>query len=193
MLEVYLYVVKLSSILIVHWRKEMARNQRVKLIEKIEKERGSHVVTYVTSTRKNFEAPMAMDAVRRIYDHLNGDDKVEQVDLFLHSNGGEGTVPWRLVTLIRERAKKFALLVPCRAFSAATLTALGADEVVMHPMGMLGPTDPTVSNPFNPRDPTNPMRQIGCTAPLKLDHKKPFLSSLNAGSVSGFVTMRLSL
>jgi hypothetical protein len=45
------------------------------------------------------------------------------------------------------------VLVPHRAFSAATLTALGAHEIVMHPMGMLGPTDPTVINPFNPDDP----------------------------------------
>jgi hypothetical protein len=29
----------------------------------------------------------------------------------------------------------------------------------MHPMGMLGPTDPTVVNPFNPRDPN--MNSIG--------------------------------
>jgi hypothetical protein len=139
----------------------MAYAQRLKLIERIEKERGSHLITYVTSTRSNFEVPMAMDAVRRIYDHLDRESPSEKVDLFLHSNGGEGTVPWRLVTLIRERAKKFSLLVPFRAFSAATLTALGADEVVMHPMGMLGPTDPTVTNVFNPADPTNPMKRLG--------------------------------
>jgi hypothetical protein len=53
------------------------------------------------------------------------------------------------------------VLVPHRAFSAATLTALGADSIVMHPMGMLGPTDPTVANPFNPRDPAQPDRPIG--------------------------------
>src|SRR5262249_15813673 len=98
---------------------------------------------------------------RRIYDHLDSNGKSEKVDLFLHSNGGEGIVPWRLVTLIRERTEKFALLVPFRAFSAATLTALGADEVVMHPMGMLGPTDPPGANPVNPSDPTNPMKRVG--------------------------------
>jgi hypothetical protein len=53
------------------------------------------------------------------------------------------------------------VLVPYRAFSAATLTALGADEIVMHPMGMLGPTDATVTNAFNPMDPTNPQRRLG--------------------------------
>jgi hypothetical protein len=139
----------------------MPRDNRVKLIDAIEKERGSKVITYLTSTRKNLEAPMAMDAVRRIYDHLGNGPA--NVDLFLHSNGGDGTVPWRLVTLIRERTKdkKFSVLVPFRAFSAATLAALGADEVVMHEMGMLGPTDPTVTNPFNPPDPMNPMGRLG--------------------------------
>ena len=65
------------------------------------------------------------------------------------------------MTLIREYATKFSVLVPYKAFSAATLTALGADKVVMHPMGMLGPTDPTVTNPFNPDDPNAPGQKIG--------------------------------
>jgi ClpP class serine protease len=102
---------------------------------------------------------MAMDSVRRIYDHLVPLRRAAQpikIDLFLYSNGGDGIVPWRLVTLIREYADEFSVLVPFRAFSAATLTALGADHIVMHPMGMLGPTDATVTNPFNPPDPMNP-------------------------------------
>jgi len=107
---------------------------------------------------------MAMDAIRKVYDHLEAvanPKKKVAVDLFIHSNGGDGTVPWRLVTLIREYATKFAVLVPYKAFSAATLTALGADKIVMHPMGMLGPTDPTVGNPFNPDDPNTPGQKIG--------------------------------
>lgn len=103
---------------------------------------------------------MAMDTVRFVYDHLEAiaakkDKQPLKIDLFLHSNGGDGTVPWRLVTLIREYADHFSVLVPFHAFSAATLTALGADSIVMHPMGMLGPTDATVTNHFNPSDPRN--------------------------------------
>lgn len=142
----------------------MAKEDRIKLIEGIQKERGTFVITYITSTRQNLDTSMAMDSIRKIYDHLQFIKQAKKdvkVDLFLHSNGGDGTVPWRLVTLIRERASKFAVLVPYKAFSAATLTALGANEIVMHPMGMLGPTDPTVSNPFNPPDPQNPGRLIG--------------------------------
>jgi hypothetical protein len=109
---------------------------------------------------------MAMDCIRKVYDHLVAIKKKKKsgkvnVDLFLYSNGGDGTVPWKLVTLIREYSKKFSVLVPYRAFSAATLTCLGADEIVMHPMGMLGPTDPTVANDFNPDNPKNPQTKLG--------------------------------
>jgi ClpP class serine protease len=126
----------------------MGKAERVRLIEKIEAIRGSIVVAYITSTRPGLEVTMAMDSIRKIYDHLclAGCEEKKDIDLFIMSNGGDGTVPWRLVTLIREFASKFSIIIPYRAFSAATLTALGADEIVMHPMGMLGPTDPTVTN-----------------------------------------------
>jgi hypothetical protein len=54
------------------------------------------------------------------------------------------------VSLFREYAKSFSVLIPYRAYSAATLLALGADEIVMHPFAEMGPIDPTVSNEFNP-------------------------------------------
>lgn len=139
----------------------MAKSERLEIINKIQTERHSLFISYITSTRQNIEVQMAMDSIRKIYEHLNRFGKKVNIDLFLHSNGGDGTVPWRLVTLIREYADKFSVLIPHRAFSAATLTALGADSIVMHPMGMLGPTDPTVANPFNPVDPTNPNQRIG--------------------------------
>lgn len=107
---------------------------------------------------------MAMDVIAPIYRHLRALEAkkgITAIDLFIHSNGGDGIVPWRLVTLLREFCSEFTVLVPNRAFSAATLTALGADQVLMHPMGMLGPTDPTVTNPFNPPDPNNQGQLLG--------------------------------
>jgi Serine dehydrogenase proteinase len=134
----------------------MAKADRIKIIRDLENERGgTHLISYVTSTRNGLEVQMAMDSIRKIYDHLKLINKPKdqvQIDLFLYSNGGDGIVPWKLVTLIREYCSKLSVLVPHRAFSAATLTALGADSIVMHQMGMLGPTDPTVTNPFNPVD-----------------------------------------
>jgi Serine dehydrogenase proteinase len=140
------------------------RAQRVKLIERLQELRGrTTVISYVTSTRENLEAQMGMDCVPLVYRHLlaakaNAESKI---DLFLHSNGGDGIVPWRLVSLIREFSSEFTVLVPNRAFSAATLTAMGADRVYVHPMGMLGPIDPTVVTPYNPPNPENPTQRLG--------------------------------
>lgn len=138
------------------------KDRRIELIKKIEATRGTKVVSYVTGTRGNLNFQIAMDSLRKIFEHIK-DTKGKEVsiDLFIHSNGGDGIVPWKLVTLIRDYAKKFSVIVPHRAFSAATLIALGADEIVMHPMGMLGPTDPTVKNDFNPQNPLNPNQLLG--------------------------------
>jgi len=84
----------------------------------------------------------------------------KKIDLFLCSNGGAGTVPWRLIALLREFTDKIGVLIPYRAYSAATLIALGADEIVMHPFGEMGPIDPTVSNEYNPID-ANTKRPLG--------------------------------
>lgn len=143
----------------------MSYQDRQPLIEELQKARGGTVVlSYVTSTRVGLESSMGMDAIRKIHRQLEAitaKPKDTTIDLFIHSNGGDGTVPWRLVTLIREYCKEFNVLVPYKAFSAATLTALGADNIYMHRMGMLGPTDPKVSNEFNPNDPNNPQQKIG--------------------------------
>lgn len=98
---------------------------------------------------------MADDAVRVFFDHLLllPTKPMEKLDIFLCSNGGSGAVPWRLVSLFREYSKSFGVLIPYRAYSAASLLALGADEILMHPFAELGPIDPTVSNDFNPTDP----------------------------------------
>lgn len=142
----------------------MTKEDRHEIIKSIEDTRGSFLISYVTSTRPGLESGMAMDSVRFIYEHLRklSTPKNEtKIDLFLHSNGGDGIVPWKLVTLIREYCDEFNVIIPHRAFSAATLTALGANSIIMHPMGMLGPTDPTVTNPFNPPDPKNPKQLLG--------------------------------
>lgn len=137
----------------------MGATERRELIKKLQIERGERLcVTYITSTRPGHELQIADDVLRLLYDHLEAqsDAAKKGVDLFLHSNGGSGTVPWRVVSLIREYTEHFAVLVPHRAFSAATLIALGADDIVMHKMGCLGPIDPSVANIFNPPNPQAP-------------------------------------
>ena len=140
-----------------------AREKRKDLIGKIEAAReGRLLITYITSTRPGLEIQLGDDSLPLIHDVLEGAKQKAKkgVDLFIHSNGGSGTTPWRLVNLIREYTKDFTVLVPHHAFSAATLIALGADKVIMHKMGCLGPIDPSVTNAFNPPHPHNPGQLI---------------------------------
>ena len=132
----------------------MGAPERRLLIKKIEDLRGSNVICFLTSLRPNVPSNIADDQVRVFFDHLAllPSRPVETLDIFLCSNGGSGTVPWRLVSLFREFAKSFNVLIPYRAYSAASLIALGANEIVMHPFAELGPIDPTVSNDFNPTE-----------------------------------------
>jgi hypothetical protein len=80
------------------------------------------------------------------------------------------------VSLFREFSESFNVLVPYRAYSAATLLALGADEIVMHPFGELGPIDPTVGNDFNPIDPATG-RRIG----ISVEDVKAYVKFIKTG------------
>jgi membrane-bound ClpP family serine protease len=133
----------------------MAFAERIALIKKIEELRKSKVVCFLTSVRPNLNAQISEDVVRIFFDHmlLLPERPVPKIDVFLSSNGGASTVPWRLVVLLREFAKEIGVLIPYRCYSAATLLALGANEIVMHPFAEMGPIDPTVSNAFNPVNP----------------------------------------
>lgn len=146
----------------------MARANRKAIIEKLQVARGDRLtIAYVTCTRQGHEIQIADDAFRLIYDHLEAGKETAKkgVDLFIYSYGGSGTVPWRVVSLIRQYTDKLAALVPNHAFSAATLMALGANEIVMHKMGCLGPIDPSVGNIFNPPHPQIP----GQVAPISVE------------------------
>ena len=131
------------------------------LIQAIEKTRNSKVITYITSDRQGpVNARVAMDIIPIISRQLRQIGKVENIDLFLYSTGGDTMVPWRLVSMIREYCNKFSVLIPYKAHSAATMISLGADEIVMTDLSELSPIDPSTANIFNPSDPTNPQNKI---------------------------------
>ncbi len=89
---------------------------------------------------------MAADAIPEFLDQIQFlPPDCRSVDLLVVSHGGDPTVAWRIMSLLRERVEKVGVLIPQSAFSAATLLALGADEVVMHPCANLGPVDPQIT------------------------------------------------
>jgi Serine dehydrogenase proteinase len=66
--------------------------------------------------------------------------------LILLSSGGQIEPAYQISKICKLYSKdKFVAAIPRHAKSAATLIALGADEIHMGPLGQLGPIDPQIS------------------------------------------------
>jgi hypothetical protein len=90
---------------------------------------------------------MASDVIPHFMRQLSllRDSDSDEIDLMVVSTGGEPTVAWRIITLIREHFDHVSILLPDIAYSAATLLALGADDILMHSFANLGPVDPQIT------------------------------------------------
>jgi ClpP class serine protease len=120
--------------------------ERVKRYKALEDYRKRPLIVFATSTRGNAQGRMAADSVREFIDQIEEIPKeVSSVDVMINSMGGDGLTAWKLMATLRERFKDITVLVPFVAFSAATLFALGADEIVLHPFASLGPIDPQIT------------------------------------------------
>jgi hypothetical protein len=75
--------------------------------------------------------------------------------LFVKSDGGNGQASLRLMNLLRQYAKEVRLLVPLECSSAATMLALGADEIHMGPMAYLSAVDTSLTHDLSPLDRDN--------------------------------------
>ncbi len=124
----------------------MNYQERTELYRQIAEIRKRPLISYVTSFRANANASIASDVISHFLKQISEiPSEIDSIDLMVISYGGDPTVAYRIVNLLRERFKKFGVLLPYTAYSAATLISLGADEIVMHPFANLGPVDPQLS------------------------------------------------
>ena len=138
-----------SSILQEHDVAKSQREQRQKLLTELEKREyngGRHpnaVVAHIArDTLLSSDIPVLGSVLRQIGD-------VNTLNLILHSPGGEGTCVEKIISLCRAQCKHFRVIIPNEAKSAATMIALGADEILMGPCSELGPIDaqiPVINN-----------------------------------------------
>src|SRR5215467_871312 len=78
--------------------------------------------------------------------------KQAKVALFLKSDGGNPEAALRFVHLLRQKFDKVALLAPFECASAATMVALGANEIHMGPTSYLTAVDSSLKHDLSPVD-----------------------------------------
>ena len=120
---------------------------RKPLIQNLQKILGAKVITYVASLYHR--VPMIMNQDIPLFeDLLRSAGGAEEGYLIVNSPGGDGNVAEKIITMCRQRfTKSFKVIVPNFAKSAATMIALGSDQILMGYLAELGPIDPQLGNP----------------------------------------------
>jgi ClpP class serine protease len=146
----FIWLYLLISILTPMLQRRWIDTQRLRMIRKIEQQRGSRVITLIHRQESfaflgipfaryiNIEDSEAL--LRAI--RLTPDDM--PIDIILHTPGGLALASEQIAeTLLRHKAK-VTVMVPHYAMSGGTLIALAADEIVMDRNAVLGPLDPQI-------------------------------------------------
>jgi ClpP class serine protease len=128
-------------------------NRRQKLISQIEasltKRFGipNRLISYVLRFGHS-RTMMSTSDVPSLESILNSVAGASQINLLVHSPGGDGTIAEKMIEMCRSYltggSRKLRVIVPNLAKSAATILALGADELLMGHVSELGPIDPQI-------------------------------------------------
>jgi ClpP class serine protease len=121
-------------------------SHRKPLIEKIGKRLEGTVIAYTASPYHPL--PLLSQQDIPFFDiMIKGSTDSENCFLILSSPGGDGNVAEKIIIMFRQYFKHFTVIVPNYAKSAATMIALGSDQILMGSFSELGPIDPQLILP----------------------------------------------
>ena len=118
------------------------RYQRQAIIKKIQDRTGRPLICYVSGISCSIDRDDTVPFV----DLLHNVPSREDLDLLLHTGGGDIDAAEKLISMVRNKVGSATLriVVPDYAKSAGTLMVLGADFVLMSDSSELGPIDPQI-------------------------------------------------
>jgi ClpP class serine protease len=129
-------------------RQKMLEAARQRLLNQLERKRGSRVITLVH--RQETLSLLGFPLVR--YIDINDSEAILRavkltdpglpIDIILHTPGGLVLAAEQIAYALCRRQGKVTVFVPHYAMSGGTLIALSADEIVMDENAVLGPVDP---------------------------------------------------
>jgi len=121
------------------------------IFARFEKEIGLPLLAYWTSSGGS----ICQNDVMAMSQLLDTRKHGQSVGLFLKSDGGNPEAALRLVHLLRSRFKRVILYAPFECASAATMVALGANEIHMGPTSYLTAVDTSLKHQLSPVDSRN--------------------------------------
>ena len=130
--------------------------QTAPLVERLEQVLGGPFISYWVSSKASMrhDDVAALDHILRHIRATAGDER-QRMFLFIRSDGGQGTAALRMINILRHWTDELTALVPFEAASAATMLALGADEIHIGPLGFLSAVDTSIRHALSPLDHVN--------------------------------------
>lgn len=118
------------------------------LINKLESKLNSKFIVYWSPPAGSI-CQNDVEALQGIMEKIG---KQKEIYFFLKSNGGSGLASLRIVNLLRYYTESLKILIPLSCASAATMIALGADEIYMGPLAFLTAIDTSLIHDLSPVD-----------------------------------------
>jgi hypothetical protein len=118
------------------------------MLGRLQKRLGIPVLVYWVSTGGS----ICQNDVTAMSAMLGPAGRAAHVGLFLKSDGGNPEAALRFVHLLRQKFEHISLLAPFECASAATMVALGANEIQMGPTSYLTAVDSSLKHDLSPVD-----------------------------------------
>lgn len=127
---------------------DTVRRERIRKVEAIT---GRPLIVYASDFINREKAAASRGGIS-----IDGNDKIgftevtnniegEDLDILIHSPGGDPAAAESIVELLRSRYKSLRFIVPDQAKSAATMICCAGDEILMDEKSELGPIDPQLT------------------------------------------------
>ncbi|MCL5257464.1 MAG: ATP-dependent Clp protease proteolytic subunit [Chloroflexi bacterium] len=130
---------------------QMRHNSRRRLIQQLERQRGSRVITLIHRQERIsiLGVPLIrfidMEDAEQLLRAIRLTPESTPIDLIIHSPGGMVLPAQQIAYALKKHPALVTVIVPNYAMSGGTLVALAADEIIMDPNAVLGPLDPQIA------------------------------------------------
>ena len=124
---------------------------RRRIIEELEQERGTKVVTMIHKkelwTEPGQEPEIGIEDTETILQEMRRVPPETPVDFIIHTPGGYALAAQMMAMAIKFHPAKVTVIVPFYAMSGGSLMSLAAGEIRMEKYSVLGPVDPQIPTP----------------------------------------------
>lgn len=124
---------------------------RRSIIEDLERERGTKVITMIHKkelwTEGEEGSEIGIEDTEKVLMQLRSTPPDKPVDLIIHTLGGYALAAQMMAMAIKFHPSKVTVMVPFYAMSGGSMMSLAASEIRMEKYSVLGPVDPQIPTP----------------------------------------------